>query len=47
MPKLTVDDLDKISSKVKRETNLRDGAGRAKITVHMAHAGSPRERGRS
>lgn len=39
MPKLTVEDLDKISSKVKRETNLRDGAGRAKITVHMGTCG--------
>ena len=39
MSKLSIEDLDKISSKVKRETNLRDGAGRAKITVHMGTCG--------
>ena len=39
MPKLKLDDLDKISERVKRTTVLREGAGRAKITVHMGTCG--------
>ena len=39
MPKLTIEDLDKISEKVRRTTVLREGAGRAKITVHMGTCG--------
>lgn len=39
MPKLTIDDLDKISQKVRKTVNLREGAGRAKITVHMGTCG--------
>ncbi len=39
MPKLTLKDLDKISEKVRRTRNLREGAGRAKITVHMGTCG--------
>jgi NADP-reducing hydrogenase subunit HndB len=39
MPKLKIDDLDKISQKVRKTTLLREGAGRAKITVHMGTCG--------
>ena len=39
MPKLSIEDLDKISQRVKRTTLLREGAGRAKITVHMGTCG--------
>jgi NADP-reducing hydrogenase subunit HndB len=39
MPKLSVKDLDKISQRVRRTTILREGAGRAKITVHMGTCG--------
>jgi NADP-reducing hydrogenase subunit HndB len=39
MPKLTIKDLDKISERVKKTTLLREGAGRAKITVHMGTCG--------
>ncbi|UCE22893.1 MAG: (2Fe-2S) ferredoxin domain-containing protein [Candidatus Aminicenantes bacterium] len=39
MPKLKIEDLDKISQKVKRTTLLREGAGRAKIVVHMGTCG--------
>lgn len=39
MKKLSVEDLKKIKEKVKRTTNLRDGAGRAKVTVHMGTCG--------
>lgn len=39
MPKLKIDDLDKISDRVRRTTLLREGAGRAKITVHMGTCG--------
>jgi len=39
MPKLKIDDLDKISQRVKKTVLLRDGAGRAKITVHMGTCG--------
>ena len=39
MPKLTIKDLDKISDRVKKTTLLREGAGRAKITVHMGTCG--------
>lgn len=37
--KLKVSDLDKISEKVKRTTMLRQGEGRARITVHMGTCG--------
>ncbi len=37
--KLKPEDLDKISKKMKSVTNLRDGAGRVKITVHMGTCG--------
>ncbi|MBI4722879.1 MAG: (2Fe-2S) ferredoxin domain-containing protein [Candidatus Stahlbacteria bacterium] len=39
MPKLKVEDLEKISEKVKRTMLLREGTGRAKIIVHMGTCG--------
>ena len=39
MPKLMIDDLEKISQRVRKTVLLRDGAGRAKITVHMGTCG--------
>ncbi|MCP2520217.1 (2Fe-2S) ferredoxin domain-containing protein [Candidatus Aminicenantes bacterium AC-335-B20] len=39
MPKLKLEDLQKIKEKVRRETVLREGAGKAKITVHMGTCG--------
>ena len=39
MKKLTIEDLDKISHSVKKTMMLREGAGRAKITVHMGTCG--------
>ncbi len=39
MPKLNVEDLEKITAKVRKSTMLREGAGRAKVTVHMGTCG--------
>jgi len=39
MPKINIEDLDKISEKVRRATLLREGGGRAKVTVHMGTCG--------
>ncbi len=39
MPKIKPEDLEKISEKMRRMTILREGAGRAKITVHMGTCG--------
>jgi NADP-reducing hydrogenase subunit HndB len=39
MKKLKIEDLDNISQSVRKSTLLRDGAGRAKITVHMGTCG--------
>jgi NADP-reducing hydrogenase subunit HndB len=39
VPRIKIEDLDKISEKVKRSAILREGAGRAKITVHMGTCG--------
>lgn len=39
MAKLSIEDLEKISERVKKTTLLRDGAGRAKVTVHMGTCG--------
>ena len=39
MPKINIQDLDKIAEKVRRAMFLREGAGRAKITVHMGTCG--------
>ena len=37
--KLKPEDLDKISQRMKATTILREGAGRAKVTVHMGTCG--------
>lgn len=39
MPRIKVEDLEKITEQVRRTTLLREGAGRAKITVHMGTCG--------
>ena len=39
MPKITIADLEKIREKSRRTLVLREGAGRAKITVHMGTCG--------
>ncbi|MCK4307450.1 (2Fe-2S) ferredoxin domain-containing protein [candidate division WOR-3 bacterium] len=39
MPKLKPEDLERITEKVKRTMILREGTGRAKITVHMGTCG--------
>lgn len=39
MSKLSVEDLAKISERVRKTTLLREGAGRARITVHMGTCG--------
>jgi len=39
MPKLTIDDLKKIREKAQGTVHLRQGIGRAKVTVHMGTCG--------
>ena len=39
MPKLKIEDLEKISDSVKRKMSVREGAGKVKITVHMGTCG--------
>lgn len=39
MAKLKIEDLKRIKEKVRRTTILREGAGRAKVTVHMGTCG--------
>ena len=39
MKKLKIEDLDNIGQSVRKSTLLREGAGRAKITVHMGTCG--------
>jgi NADP-reducing hydrogenase subunit HndB len=39
MAKLTIEDLKKIKEQTRRTTLLREGAGRAKVTVHMGTCG--------
>ncbi|MDP2897785.1 MAG: (2Fe-2S) ferredoxin domain-containing protein [bacterium] len=39
MPRIKIEDLDKIAERVRRATVLREGAGNAKITVHMGTCG--------
>ena len=39
MPRLTVEDLQKIKEKHKTEFTLREGGYRAKVTVHMGTCG--------
>jgi len=39
MKKIRPEDLDKIAQKMKKVMNLREGAGKAKIIVHMGTCG--------
>lgn len=39
MGKINIEDLEKISQRVKQATVVREGAGRAKVTVHMGTCG--------
>ena len=39
MPKLTIDDIKKIRDKALGTITLREGVGRAKVTVHMGTCG--------
>ncbi len=39
MAKLKPEDLGRIAEKMRRQTLLREGAGRAKVTVHMGTCG--------
>ena len=39
MAKITIDDLARIREETRRQTTLRQGAGRAKLTVHMGTCG--------
>lgn len=39
MPKIQPSDLDRIGEKIKRTMLVREGAGRAKVTVHMGTCG--------
>jgi len=39
MAKLKPQDLDRIAERMRQQTRLRDGAGRAKVTVHMGTCG--------
>ena len=39
MPKLKIEDLDRIAKQQKKAMSLREGAGRVKITVHMGTCG--------
>ena len=39
MPKLRPEDLDKIADRMRKVMSLREGAGRAKIIVHMGTCG--------
>jgi NADP-reducing hydrogenase subunit HndB len=39
MPRIKIEDLDRISEEVRRATLLREGAGKAKVTVHMGTCG--------
>lgn len=39
MPRLKIEDLDKIVEQRKKTMSLREGAGRVKITVHMGTCG--------
>lgn len=39
MAKLRIEDLERVSQRVRKTTLLREGAGRAKITVHMGTCG--------
>jgi len=39
MPRITVEDLDKIAERARKATLLSEGAGRARITMHMGSCG--------
>ena len=39
MPKLKPEDLERIAESTRKVTNLREGASRAKVTVHMGTCG--------
>jgi len=39
MPKIRPEDLSAIAMQMRRQTTLREGAGRAKVTVHMGTCG--------
>ena len=39
MPKLKIEDLAKIKEKTRKMTVLREGAGKAKVTIHMGTCG--------
>ena len=39
MPKLKPEDLKKIKERMQKTVNLREGEGRAKVTVHMGTCG--------
>jgi NADP-reducing hydrogenase subunit HndB len=39
MARLKIEDLAKIRDATRRQTNLREGAGRAKVTMHMGTCG--------
>jgi len=39
MPKLKIEDLEKISGEIRRKMSVREGAGKVKITVHMGTCG--------
>ena len=39
MPKLKLEDLDRIAQKMKSVVNLREGAGKVRVIVHMGTCG--------
>ena len=39
MSKLKPEDLERIAERMRRQTTLREGAGRARVTVHMGTCG--------
>ncbi|MBM4157987.1 MAG: (2Fe-2S) ferredoxin domain-containing protein [Ignavibacteria bacterium] len=39
MPKLKIEDLEKISDEFKRTMTVREGGGKVKVTVHMGTCG--------
>ena len=39
MPKLKIEDLERISQKMKGVVNLREGAGKVRVVVHMGTCG--------
>ena len=39
MAKLKIEDLDRITEEVRRTTNLREGAGKARVMIHLGTCG--------